>query len=130
MPTVYEVYVVPVITGVFLFGILTWLGYFLFFWLPKYLGISKFFVTRRLEKKYKRGFKFDDNIIRLCEIAVERRWKYQDMKLLTKNNPRGDEILYTYFLTQKALKGGKQSNGDRLRKFEGKTAEDFVKGLS
>jgi hypothetical protein len=130
MVSIYSVYIVPILTGVFIFAIVTWLIYLFFYWLPKYMGISKMWVHSRLKRKYKKGFNFDDNIIRLCEIAIARKWKYQDMKILTKNNPRADEILYTYFLTKKALKGGIQSDGDRLRKFEGKIAEDIVKGLS
>lgn len=102
--TFYSAYVVPVVTGIFLFGTLTWIGYLLCWWIPRYLGVGRFFLIRRIKEKYRKGFQYDDETIKLCQTAITRGWKLKEMVVLTKNSPHKDEIIYTYLMMMKIKK--------------------------
>jgi hypothetical protein len=110
-----ENFLSPVLTGTLLFGFLTWIG-FMCYWFLKYLGVGKIFTQMRLNRKFKNGFKFDDEIIKFCTKAIQNGWKYRDIKRFAKVNLRRDEILHTYFLLKKMNKIARNTKEEKILK--------------
>jgi len=104
MVNFYQAYIIPIFTGALIFGTLTWLIYLLFFLFPKWTGIGNFFLINRIKRKYRKGFQYDDETIKLCQTAIIRGWKLKEMVFLTKGSPHKDEIIYTYLMMIKIKK--------------------------
>jgi ABC-type microcin C transport system permease subunit YejB len=119
--------VISILVGVILVFFFGTVAYYLFYRLPQAMGITAWFRMRKLKKKFK-GYGFEDGILRLCEIAVNRGWRYRDMLQLTKGSSKRDEILYTYILYRK-IKGISSVNVEGDKKFNSEIADDIAKGV-
>lgn len=100
---------VNIISAIIFFGFFVWLSYCVL-WVLRKTGITKKWRFWRLKRRFKHGFKFDDDIVDICNKFLDEDWKYEEVKLFIKHNPLKHEILYTYFmvkeLRKEQLKGG------------------------
>jgi hypothetical protein len=123
---------ISIFAGVILLVFFIFLGYILFYRVPQALKITAWFRFRKLRRRYKDNFEFDDSVVNLCKLAIARKWKYRDMLKITKGSTNRDEILYTYYLIRKLprdeiMKGGLDETG--FGKSKGEIAETLTKAL-
>ena len=125
---------VTIFVGVIILSTITWSLLMIHLGL-RFMKIYDFFSHQRLKWKFKGKPKFEDEeIVYFVAIVIKRKWKYRDIKKITKNNPKQDEILYTYMIMSKLgkeyinnlLEGGGQ-NEERISRFEGKIVEDVTR---
>jgi len=96
-------YIVPIFTGVILMSFIAWLIFLVYLFLSK-IGLFRWRKYRKLRKKLGRDYEFKDEILEFVNDAVDKKWRYKDMKRISANMPESDEILYTFFLMKKLRK--------------------------
>jgi len=119
--SVIENYVVPIFVGFLLFGGLAWVIYLCYLFLTR-TELFSHLKYRKLKKKFG-DLEFNEKIVDFCEKAKVRGWKYRHVKLFAKGNKKGDEILYTFIVINKLMKGG-QYDEKRINQIKSKVRKD------
>ena len=83
----------------FFVGWIFWLCY----WILGKFGIWKWATYRRLKRKFK-NLEFREDAIEWCNQAIEKKWKFKDVRRFVKYEPVGSELLYTYLALKKLKK--------------------------
>lgn len=94
--------IVLVITLGVIFFFIVWV-FWLAYWILGKFGIWKWATYRRLRKKFK-NLEFRADAIEWCNEAIEKNWKFKDVKRFVKYEPAGNELLYTYLALKKLKK--------------------------
>jgi hypothetical protein len=128
MVSIFSLYVVPIFTGIIIVGGILWVLFLFCYWLPKYLGLGRWILKRKILYKFRKGFEYDDDTINLCKTAIIRGWQFKDMMRLTKRSPHRKEILYTFLMMTKIKNEWYDPTQyhDKL-KSDSKFLEEFVK---
>lgn len=95
--------VIRIFSLVLTFIFFGWILYMVY-WLFKKLGFFRWLDYRKLKRKFP-NYEFDDEILDFVRQMIKNKWRYEDVKRVTKHELKRDEILYTYILARK-LKGG------------------------
>lgn len=120
MAGLMESYLVPIFVGVAMCGFFAWLCYCIYYIIARILKIGNILTTYGLKKKYKNGIEYSDEVLNFCRYAVQNKWKFRDIRIITKKNPKRDEILYTYLMMKKLEKENKleTKKSNKLQDFE------------
>ena len=91
--------IIMVISGIMFLVFLGFL-FMMAYWILGKFGLWKWATYRRLKKRYK-DFEFDEKHIQWGVRAIQRKWKFKDVRRFIKYEPKGSELLYTYMMLEK-----------------------------
>ena len=91
-----------ILTGAFFLLFVSWI-FWMVYWILGKFGIWKWATYRRLKRKFK-NLDFREDAIEWCNEAIEKKWKFKDVKRFVKYEPAGSELLYTYLALIKLKK--------------------------
>lgn len=96
-------YIVPLFTGVIFISFIAWIVFLVYLFLKK-IGLFRWRKFKKLRKVLGRDYEFKDEILEFVTDAIDKKWRYKDVKRISATMPESDEILYTYFLVRKLRK--------------------------
>ena len=118
-----------ILTGIFFLLFVAWI-FWMCYWILGKFGLWKFATYRRLKKKF-RDLEFNEEAIAWCNNAIERQWRFKDVRRFAKYEPNGSELLYTFMvldkLNRQQMKGGKYYDRPSDSEPEEKVRRTFFK---
>jgi len=91
-----------IITGIFFLLFVAWI-FWMCYWILGKFGLWKWATYRRLKRKF-RDLEFREDAIEWCNQAIEKKWKFKDVRRFVKYEPVGSELLYTFLALSKLKK--------------------------
>jgi hypothetical protein len=91
-----------IITGIFFLLFVVWI-FWLCYWILGKFGLWKWATYRRLKKKFK-NLEFREDAIEWCNQAIDKKWRFKDVRRFVKYEPAGSELLYTFLVLTKLKK--------------------------
>jgi hypothetical protein len=88
-----------IITGALVLFFVAWI-FWMCYWILGKFGIWKWATYRRLKKKFK-NLEFREDAIEWCNNAIQKKWRFKDVKRFVKYEPIGSELLYTFLALNK-----------------------------
>ena len=88
-----------IISIIFSFLFIAWI-FWMAYWILGKFGIWKWATYRRLKKKFK-NLEFREDAIEWCNNAIQKKWRFKDVKRFVKYEPIGSELLYTFLALNK-----------------------------
>jgi len=124
--------IATIITILLFIGAGAWVGLILYWGLGK-MGIWKFATYRRLKRRFK-DYQFKDDILFWCIDKITKKWKYKDIRTISKYHEKKAEIIYTYLSLLKLskeelqmLERGSINDGQRTNGVKGESSEIIPK---
>jgi hypothetical protein len=93
---------VTILTGIFFLLFVAWI-FWMCYWILGKFGIWKWATYHRLKRKFK-NLEFREDAIEWCNQAIEKKWRFKDVRRFVKYEPAGSELLYTYLTLVKLRK--------------------------
>jgi len=88
-----------IITGALVLFFVAWI-FWMCYWILGKFGLWKWATYRRLKKKFK-NLEFREDAIEWCNNAIQKKWRFKDVKRFVKYEPIGSELLYTFLALNK-----------------------------
>lgn len=91
--------IIILVTGITIIFASLWI-FLMSYWILGKLGLWKWATYRRLKKKFK-NLDFSDKNIEWSNHAIERKWRFKDVRRFSKYEQNGSELLYTFMVLDK-----------------------------